>query len=89
MRNLILTLRLIWQGWKNYFIDLVSDIKYKRYFDERYLICEKCEFNKLSICQKCGCVLKAKTKAEDAECPVGKWKNISETLKIEKDARKN
>ena len=89
MRNFILTLKLIWQGWKNYFIDLVSDIKYKRYFDERYHICKKCEFNKLSICQKCGCVLNAKTKAEDAECPVGKWKTIEETLNIKSDERKN
>ena len=89
MRNFILTLKLIWQGWKNYFIDLVSDIKYKRYFDERYHICQKCEFNKLSICQKCGCVLKAKTKAEYAECPIGKWKTIEETLNIKSDERKN
>ena len=55
----------------------------------RYLICEKCEFNKLSICQKCGCFLKSKTKAEDAECPVGKWKTIDETLNIKSDERKN
>ena len=89
MKKIILTLRLIWQGWKNYFIDLVSDIKYKRYFDERYHICQKCEFNKLSICQKCGCVLKAKTKAEYAECPIGKWKTIEETLNIKSDERKN
>lgn len=89
MKKLFLTLKLIWQGWRNYFLDIVSDIKYKRYFDERYHICQKCEFNKLSICQKCGCVLKAKTKSEDAECPVGKWKNIYEAIKIEKDERKN
>ena len=89
MKKIILTLRLIWQGWKNYFIDLVSDIKYKKYFDERYSICKKCEFNKLSICQKCGCFLKSKTKSEDSECPVGKWKTINETLNIKSDERKN
>ena len=66
MNKLILTMKLIWQGWRNYFLDIISDIKYKRYFDERYRICQKCEFNKLSICQKCGCVLNAKTKAEAA-----------------------
>ena len=76
MRKIILALKLIWQGWKNYFIDLVSDIKYKRYFDERYHICKKCEFNKLSICQK-------------SECPGGKWKTIEETLNIKSDERKN
>ena len=89
MNKLILTMKLIWQGWRNYFLDIISDIKYKRYFDERYCICQKCEFNKFSICQKCGCVLKAKTKAEDAECPVGKWKTIEETLNIKSDERKN
>ena len=78
MKKFILTLKLIWQGWRNYFIDLVSDIKYKKYFDERYNICRKCE-----------CVLKAKTKAEDAECPIGKWKTIYETLNIVKNDGKN
>ena len=89
MRKFILTLKLIWQGWRNYVLDIISDIKYKKYFDERYGICQKCRFNKLDICKKCGCVLKAKTKAEDAECPIGKWKTIEETLNLEKDARKN
>ena len=78
MKKIVLTLKLIWQGWRNYFLDIVSDIKYKRYFDERYC-----------ICQKCGCVLNAKTKAEDAECPVGKWKTIEEMLSIKSDERKN
>ena len=81
MRKLLITIKLIYQGWKNYIIDKISDVRYKKYFAERYNICKSCEFNKLSICEKCGCVLKAKTMAEDAECPVGKWKSIEETLK--------
>lgn len=81
MRNIFLTIRLIWQGWRNYFVDFVSDIKYKKYFDARYRICQDCKSNVFGICNECGCVLKAKTKAEDAECPIGKWKTIEETIK--------
>jgi hypothetical protein len=84
MRKLFLIIKLIWQGWKNYVIDLISDIRYKKYFDERYKVCKACEYNQLTICQKCGCFTKAKTMAEDAECPVGKWQTIPETLMREK-----
>jgi len=43
--------------------------------DTRYSICKQCpEFIKLTTqCKKCGCVMKAKTKLKDAECPIGKW----------------
>ena len=79
--NIQLNIKLIWQGWKNYILDLVSDIKYKKEFDARYAICKVCQDNKHGICELCGCVLKAKTKAEDAECPVGKWLSIENTKK--------
>lgn len=81
MRNFLITLKLIWQGWTNWILDLISDIKYKKYFNERYEICSECESNKMGICTECGCVLKAKTMAEDASCPKGKWKTIPERLK--------
>ena len=83
MRYIFLHIKLIWQGWRNYILDLISDLKYKEYFDERFRICEECEHNIHNICEECGCILQAKTKAEDAECPVGKWKTISETLEEE------
>ena len=81
VRRFFITIRLIWQGWRNYVLDIISDIKYKMYFDERYEICKMCWHNSKGICQKCGCVIKAKTMAEDAECPIGLWKTIPETLK--------
>jgi len=40
---------------------------------ERRLICEKCEFNVMNLCKKCGCIIPAKTKLEKSECPIGKW----------------
>jgi len=82
MQRILLTIKLIWQGWTNVILDLISDIKYKDIFSDRYEICKSCEHNKLGICEKCGCVLKAKTKSEDSECPVGKWKTVKETLEL-------
>lgn len=68
------------QGWWNFLLDIISDIKYKKEFDERFEICKTCEHNKFGICELCGCVLKAKTKAEDEFCSIGKWKTIEETI---------
>lgn len=68
---------LIIRGWTNWMLDKISDIKYKKEFDERYKICEHCENNMFGICKDCGCVIKAKTKAEDSECPKGKWHKIN------------
>lgn len=81
MRTIFINIKLIWQGWRNWILDLISDIKYKRYFEYRYNICKSCDHNKMSICEKCGCFTKAKSMAEDAECPVGKWKTIPEMIK--------
>ena len=83
--NLLITLKLIFHGWSNMILDLISDIKYKKYFDARYEICKTCPHNKHGICDICGCVLKAKTMSEDSECPDGKWKTIEETLRDEED----
>jgi hypothetical protein len=76
----MLSIKNIIRGWYNFFVDLVSDIRYKKEFDERYEICKQCEDNRHGICKHCGCVLKAKTKAEDEACPIGKWKTIEDTL---------
>jgi hypothetical protein len=72
----MIPIKYIIQGWWNWLLDLVSDIKYKKEFDERLEICKICENNKHGICGICHCVLVAKTKSEDSECPVGKWKKI-------------
>ena len=43
--------------------------------ETRFSICEECpELIKLtSQCKKCGCFMKAKTKLQQAVCPLGKW----------------
>ena len=73
-------IKLIFQGWINWFLDKWSDLKYKKYFDERLNICKTCEYNKSGVCSVCHCVLKAKTKAEGSKCPKGKWDTIEKTL---------
>ncbi len=42
---------------------------------ERYSICKQCpELIKLTKqCKKCGCFMAAKTKLQQATCPIGKW----------------
>lgn len=41
----------------------------------RLNICQECpEFIKLTKqCKQCGCFMTAKTKLENAKCPLGKW----------------
>lgn len=39
----------------------------------RLEICEGCEFYKNGTCQKCGCVIRFKTKLATEKCPLGKW----------------
>lgn len=43
--------------------------------DERFSICKLCpELVKITNqCKKCGCFMIAKTKLENAKCPLGKW----------------
>jgi hypothetical protein len=43
--------------------------------DARYQICKACpELIKLTTqCKKCGCLMKVKTKLQQAVCPLGKW----------------
>jgi hypothetical protein len=46
--------------------------------EQRLAICGDCEFQKTMAiigryCEKCGCILKAKTKLKWTKCPIGKW----------------
>jgi hypothetical protein len=43
--------------------------------NERMTICLTCPelAKKTKVCKKCGCFMAAKTKLEDAKCPLGKW----------------
>lgn len=52
---------------------------------ERLRICNtgsggdgKCEFQKLGVCTKCGCVVESKVKFAQSECPIGRWKPVSD-----------
>lgn len=58
-------------------IGRVSDIVH----DERMEICRNCEFFiKLSgQCKKCGCIMDAKTRLPNAECPEHKWGQVDTT----------
>lgn len=40
---------------------------------QRLGICASCEHNRLSVCKKCGCILRLKTQWAGTKCPVGKW----------------
>lgn len=84
MKLFFIKIKLIWQGWTNFIIDKISDIRYKKYFDARYEICKSCEEGKHGICEVCGCVIRMKTMSEDSECPHGKWLTIPDTLAMEK-----
>ena len=46
---------------------------------KRLSICMVCpEFIKLTAqCKQCGCLMKAKTKVANSECPLGKWHKAS------------
>ena len=33
-------IKIIFQGWINWFLDAWSDLKYKKYFDDRLNICK-------------------------------------------------
>ena len=41
--------------------------------NNRYSICEGCEFFKEKRCTQCGCFMEAKVHLELATCPLGKW----------------
>lgn len=38
--------------------------------------CIPCEFRKMFLCNKCGCVLQAKARLIDETCPADKWPKI-------------
>lgn len=84
MNIFLIKIKLIWQGWTNFIIDKISNIRYKKYFDDRYEICKSCDDNVHGVCENCGCVVRMKTMSEDSECPIGKWLTIPDTLMNEK-----
>lgn len=45
---------------------------------DRLKTCEECEhyIKMLSLCKKCGCVIRFKVLLEVADCPLKKWKEV-------------
>lgn len=43
----------------------------------RYEICKSCDqFRKITkTCMMCNCIMPAKTKLQNSNCPIGKWGN--------------
>jgi hypothetical protein len=48
--------------------------------DKRLAICKECEHSRdmfsrgwINYCNKCGCMLKIKTRIKSNQCPIGKW----------------
>lgn len=64
--------KYIIQGYFYWFLSLFKNLKNKKLYSYRLSICNECEHNKKGICDKCGCVVKAKTKS-DSLCPINKW----------------
>jgi hypothetical protein len=54
---------------------------------ERLETCKGCEhyISLTSQCKKCGCVMFAKTKLPNAECPIGKWGMVNVDQVIDKE----
>ena len=52
--------------------------------EERLDICKVCPFYvKLTHqCTKCGCIMNAKVKLPNAECPIGKWKKYTPVAQV-------
>lgn len=66
------TLLAIIEGWWYY---LTSNRDARARSKPRTEICSTCNLKdkRLNLCKDCGCFLPAKTRVEDAQCPIGKW----------------
>ncbi len=53
---------------------------------ERFAICLECPhlIQLTKQCKKCGCMMEAKTKLPNAECPIGKWSQFNPEAEISK-----
>jgi protein-arginine kinase activator protein McsA len=59
-------------------LDLLNPSQYSHNEEQtrkRLEICHSCDFfyKPVGICKKCGCVMKLKTKLQEATCPLDKW----------------
>lgn len=59
-------IKSIYHGYKNL---IIEDKEFEPLYKDRYSICLTCPSNKVGICNLCGCVLKAKTRSLEEDCP--------------------
>jgi hypothetical protein len=43
----------------------------------RLATCRECEHKSMGVCGKCGCLLIAKVRFANAQCPAGKWGEVT------------
>ena len=76
---------MILDGWKNLIIrnPVVEEQAIKR-----LEICAKCKYNTTkpditltSRCKECGCVLEAKSRNLESQCPKHKWRKVDQEMK--------
>jgi len=51
----------------------ISDEEIEALYDKRIAICNTCESKQGSRCGECGCLLEAKGRSPQSECPLKKW----------------
>lgn len=75
------TILYIIEGYCKLFYYYITG-RFHALYNRRLQICEKCEHNRFGMCDKCGCIIKAKVKVDymvDDEgitldgCPERKW----------------
>lgn len=54
---------------------LLATNQKKELSDKRMKVCRECpgKYYRLGMCMRCKCVMKAKTRLEEAKCPEGYW----------------
>lgn len=72
-----------WSEWKKaqgttrpwHLLDHSRHVDDPKKAEDRLDICKACPFyiSATTQCKKCGCLMVAKTKLEEAKCPIGKW----------------
>lgn len=41
--------------------------------NRRSAVCDGCEVRALGVCTACGCIIAAKVKLQESDCPLGLW----------------
>lgn len=71
--------RLILTGWYFWIMNYHAPLA-----QERLKICNICKYRKGMICSDCGCILQAKARLIEDDCPKGFWPNHKNTMYIDR-----